>query len=458
MRLVVAATRFQFAVVGLVIVPLTPAAAAAQQAPPATARARYFIRVTAEHPRLADVSVDLENVADALEMDPEYAEALPDRWAQFVSHLTAVDPSGREVGLAYQGAAQWRLGVGHPSAIHLHYQVSLEHDQTHWEFGPKEAAYAKLNWVFYTGRALFIAPPDLGASTVDFVLPPGWTVTTPWQAAPTPRAFLVSGFRELTHVGLVMGKYAVQTLRSGGTKVVVALGQDLAGSMQLFLSALKPLLPAAADLFGGSPPGTFVVLANRDTYTSGGAFLRSISLVFEKAPTADTKTFLAHFLGHEMLHVWIGGAIRAADEDHQNWLAEGFTDYLSYQLMYQEGLLSSKRLSEQASVEYAKYRAQAGRISLFRAGEQKDKNYDLVYSGGYIAALSLDTEIRRLSSGNHDLRTLMRNMYRQYGSTGIRYTYDDVVRMASGCASADLSEWFRNYVQGIQVLAAPPTS
>jgi predicted metalloprotease with PDZ domain len=452
MRLVVAATRFLFAV-RLVIVPLT---VAAQQTAPATARARYSIRVSAEQPRLVDVSVDLENVADVLEMDPEYAEALPDRWAQFVSHLTAVDPSGRAVKISYEGAAQWRLGPGHPSSLRLTYRVSLEHDKTHWEFGAKEAAYSKPNWVFYTGRALFIAPPDLGASTVDFVLPPRWTVTTPWQAAPRPRAFVVPGFRELTHVGLVMGKYAEQTLRVGGTNVTVALGEDLAGSMHLFVSALEPLLPAAADLFGGSPPGTFVVLANRDTYTSGGAFLRSISMVFEKAPTAETKIFLAHFLGHEMLHLWIGGAIRAADEDHQNWLAEGFTDYLSYQLMFQEGLLTSKQLSEQASVEYAKYRAQAGRISLFRAGEQKDKNYDLVYSGGYIAALSLDAEIRRLSSGHHDLRTLMRSMYRQFGSTGTRYTYDDVVRVASGCAGADLSEWFRNYVQGIQVLAAPP--
>jgi predicted metalloprotease with PDZ domain len=456
MRLVVSATSLPFVTVSLVIAQLIAPAAAARQAAPATARARYSIRVTAEHPRLADVSVDLGNVADVLEMDPEYAEALPDRWAQFVSHLTAVDPSGREVKVSYQGAARWRLGAGHPSSIHLHYQVSLEHDKTHWEFGAKEAAYAKPNWVFYTGRALFIAPPNLGASVVDFVLPPDWTVTTPWQAAPGPRAFAVPGFRELTHVGLVMGKYAEQTLRAGGTNVAVALGQDLAGSMPLFIRALKPLLRAAADLFGGSPPGRFVVLANRDTYTSGGAFLRSISMVFQEAPTAETKTFLAHFLGHEMLHLWIGGAIRAADEDHQNWLSEGFTDYLSYQLMLQEGLLTPRQLSEQASIEYGKYRAQAGRISLFRAGEHKDKNYDLVYSGGYVAALSLDTEIRRRSSGHRDLKALMQRMYRQFGSTGSRYTYDDVVRLASGCASADLSEWFRNYVQGIQVLAAPP--
>lgn len=456
MRLAVAATRFLAGAVSLVMVPLTAAVAASQQAGAATPRARYSIRVTAEHPRLADVSVNLDNVADVLEMDPEYAEALPDRWAQFVSDLTAVDTSGRAVKVSYEGAARWRLGPGHPSSLRLTYRVSLEHDKTHWEFGAKEAAYSKPNWVFYTGRALFIAPPDLGASTVHFALPPAWTVTTPWQGAMAPRTFEVPGFRELTHVALVVGRYATQTLRVGDAEVTVALGQDLASSMQLFISTLEPLLPAAADVFGGSPPGKFVVLANRDTYTSGGAFLRSISMVFEKAPTAEAKTFLAHFLGHEMLHLWIGGAIRAADEDHQNWLAEGFTDYLSYQLMFQEGLLTSKQLSEQASVEYAKYRAQAGRISLFRAGEQKDKNYDLVYSGGYIAALSLDTEIRRLSSGHHDLKTLMRSMYRQFGSPGARYTYDDVVRMATGCAGADLSEWFRNYVQGIRVLDAPP--
>ncbi len=71
MRLAVAATRFLAGAVNLVMVPLTAAVAAAQQAAPATARAHYSIRVTAEHPRLADVSVDLQNVGDVLEIPPK---------------------------------------------------------------------------------------------------------------------------------------------------------------------------------------------------------------------------------------------------------------------------------------------------------------------------------------------------------------------------------------------------
>jgi predicted metalloprotease with PDZ domain len=416
--------------------------------------ARYIITVDPQEPRLARVSAHLPVLLDRLQMNPEYAEQLPDRWAKFITGMTAKDETGKEIKLNYLGAARWNIPSPLPRTIDLCYLVHLDHDKEVWEFGPKEAAYAKKDWFFYTGRTLFIGYPDQKDTSVEFKVPEGWTVTTPWEKtlSNAPETFSVPNFKELTNVGLVLGKYSQKTLRAGGSAVTIALGQDLAGSMDLFEALIKPLLPRTADFFAGSPAGKFVILANRDNYTSGGAFIRSVSLVFSEPPSAEETAYIAHILCHEMIHLWIGNAIHPADEDHENWLAEGFTDYLSYQIMADAGLLTRQQVLEQIAEENAKYLAVAGHISMREAGEKKADNYDLVYSGGFMAAFALDAEIKKASRGKNSFQTLLRAMYQQFGVTGNSYTLGDVVQLASQAAGKNLSPFFNSYVQGIKII------
>ena len=415
--------------------------------------AHYAITVDAKDQRLNHVSADLPVRDDILRMEPSYAEKLSDRWAKFITHLVARNETGKEVKLDYLGAARWRISSPLPQIIHLEYFVHLDHDRENgiWEFGPKEAAYAKKDWFFYTGRALFIGTVAQTEAVVEVKVPSGWRVTTPWKSL-SNNTFKVSDFSELTNVALVLGKYPERTLKAGQTEVSIALGADLANSMDLFESMVNPLLTHTATFFGGSPPGKFVILANRDTYTSGAAFTRSVSMVFKDPPSGQAKAFVAHILCHEMIHLWIGNAIRAADENRENWLAEGFTDYVSYDILASAGFLSRQDVLNQLQEESRNYAAQAGHISMRDAGEKKDEYYDLVYSGGFVVAAALDAQISNATSGKHSLQTMIRTMYQQYGMPSKRYTIDDVILLASQEAGVDLSSFFSNYVRGTKII------
>jgi predicted metalloprotease with PDZ domain len=420
----------------------------------ATVPSEYVLTVRAANPTVTEVEASLAVTDDILEMDDGYAEHLPDRWAKFVHGLSASDTAGRTIALQYLGAAKWRIPAPRPRVIRLAYRVALDHDKEDWQFGAKEAAYSKQDWYFYTSRTLFIGTAHLSGATIRFRLPTGWTVTAPWaEVAGARDTFRVPNFEELTNVALVMGKYATRTVRSGASQVTIALGVDLADAMDVFESTARALLPAATKVFGGAPAGTFVVLANRATYSSGGAFIRSVSMVFKDAPTAASGVQLGQFLGHELVHLWLGNAIRAAEVEHEYWLSEGFTDYLSYRLLVDIGLMSRADLAGVFETQSQKYLTHAGERSLRAAGLEKDKNYDLVYSGGFMVAVAVDSEIRRGSNNVRDLYAMVREMYRVFGTSGRRYTFDDVVSIAARMSgSPKVSALLQDCVAGQQIL------
>jgi predicted metalloprotease with PDZ domain len=419
-----------------------------------TGPSQYVLTVRSANPTVTEVEASLAVTDDILEMDEGYAEHLPDRWAKFVHGLSARDTAGRSIALQYLGAAKWRIPAPRPSVIRLTYRVTLDHDKEDWPFGAKEAAYRKPDWYFYTSRTLFIGNAHLSGVSVQFRLPASWTVTTPWtEVAGARNTFRVPNFDELTNVALVMGKYATRTVRSGESQVTIALGRDLADALDVFERTARSLLPAATNVFGGAPAGTFVVLANRATYSSGGAFIRSVSMVFKDPPTAASRVELGQFLGHELVHLWLGNAVRAAEVEQEYWLSEGFTDYLSYRLLVDVGLMSRADLAGVFETQNQKYLKHAGERSLRAAGLEKDKNYDLVYSGGFMVAVAIDSDIRRESNKVRDLYSMVREMYREFGTSGRRYTFDDVVRIAERMSgSPKVSALLRDCVAGQQIL------
>ena len=153
-----------------------------------------------------------------------------------------------------------------------------------------------------------------------------------------------------------------------------------------------------------------------------------------------------------MIHLWIGNAIRAADETHENWLTEGFTDYLSYQIMLMAHFMSRPELLSQYEEESKKYVAQAGHVSMRDAGENKQENYDLIYSGGFLVAVALESEINKATSGKNNFQTMIRKLYQQYGVTAKPYSFENVVQLASQEAGVNLSPFFNSYVKGTRII------
>lgn len=444
-------------------------------APEATADLReaadttiYTVTVPAYDNRVVAVQAHIVLADSLLLMYPEGADHVPDSWATYVRDLTATDDVGRPVTLRASGRAQWVVASPLPRALNLSYEVLVHHDAGPWPFGSKEAAYARTDCVFLTGKALFIAQYQTADAVVRVVLPPTWSVATPWadldqarvpQAPAAPptvtHTFAVPNVYELLEVGMLVGRHLERTIRSGDAAVTLAVGRDLESALPLFEAAVRPLVPAAAGVFGGTPKGKFIVIANRDTYDGGTGFTRSFGMVFKDVPTAQNRGNWGHIIAHELLHLWNGIAIRPADGAQEYWFSEGFTDYLANLLEHRTGMITEDTLIARIGQHYDKYlaaRAVGPGVSLRSAGDDKAKYYDLVYSGGFLTALALDVELRQRSAGRRGVEDLLRAMYRDFGGTGKPYAAADVQRAASEVAGADLGTFFARYVEGTAAL------
>lgn len=454
---------------GAIAVILLTTAARAWAAPRAD-QTGYTVTLREYDKRLIRVDAHVVLTDSVLLMYPEGASHLPDGWATFIRDLVATDDSGARVNLKYVGNGQWIVPPPRPSSVNLQYEVLIHHDAGPWPFGSKEAAYARDDCVFLTGKALFIAQYQTTDAVVRFVLPASWTIATPWadaddagvpreasesKPATVVRAFRVPDVYELLEVGMLVGKHLERTIRFGGVEVTIAVGNELAPSLDLLHQTLAPLVPAAATMFGGTPSGRFTVIANRDVYDGGTSFTRSFDMVFRDPPSPKNKGHWGHIIAHELLHLWNGNSIRPVDGTQQYWFSEGFTDYLANLLELRTGIITERELFARLATHDSLYRAAraaAPDMSLRAAGDDKAKNYDLVYSGGLLSALVLDVELRRMTAGRSGIEDLMRAMYRDFGAGRKPFTPADLEREVQSVAGRDMSAFFKRFIDGTESL------
>lgn len=417
----------------------------------------YTLTLSETNRRLVKVEARLPVQGGTLMMHPAGANHLPDGWAAFVRNLTAKNESGQIIQLQAAGKARWQIPEPLPQTITLSYDLLIEHDQDRWPFGHDEAAYVKADCVFFIGRALFIGAPTFKNISLRFQLPPGWRVSAPWPGTSRQsHTFVIPQADELLDAAFLVGKHYERLIKVEGVEAVIATGQDLKDAADLFEATIKPILTAASKLFGGapvingSPSSRFLIIANRDTFDGGGTFPRSISMLFKDPPQLSNRDKWGHIIVHELLHLWNGMSVRSVSQEH--WLSEGFTDYLAYLLEARAGFIKLPELFAHLAREYGKYTAVAGKFGMRPAGVAKAKNYDLIYSGGLIAALALDLELLQRTGGRQGLGTLLSHMHREFGLTGKRYALADVVRLASGIGGTDLNPFFKDYVEGAQVI------
>lgn len=412
-----------------------PGAAQAPARAPATGT-WYTARIEAWDRRLVHVEARIEITDSILTMYPEGAGHVPNAWATFVRDLVATDDQGRRIRLRDLGKGRWIVPRPFPPAVRLRYQVLLHHDAGPWPFGSKEAAYVKEDGVFVTGRALFIAQELMRPITVRLDVPERWLVATPWAEVPGQRhTFRVPDVVELLQVGMLLGQHQQRRLLLNGTAVVLAVGRSLPDALELFSGTLGPALAQAEALFGGSPAGKFVVIANADSYDGGSAFTRSFDVVFREPPTLENRPRWAHVITHELLHLWLGGAISPPQRDQEYWLTEGATDYLANLVELRTGIIDRDRFHARVAEAWDKYRATGGGRSLRAAGADKAGNYDLIYSGGLLATLILDVEMRRASEGRTGIDALMRRLYALHGRERRPMRYTDLRSILAEVAS-----------------------
>ncbi|HEX7705241.1 MAG TPA: hypothetical protein VF701_02175 [Thermoanaerobaculia bacterium] len=410
--------------------------------------ASYVVRFDEQDRRLAFVEARIRSRDEFLLMYPEGANHLPAGWATFIRNMSATDGEGREVTLESNGRDLWRNPRPGGEELTFRYEILIHHDAGRWPSGWDEAAYVKGESIFLTGKALFITAFDQSDIEVRFSLPEQWQLVTPWESRGS-RQFVVAGPVELTESAIMVGRFDERTVKIGSVEVVLAVGHSLPNAAELFEETLRSVLPEAAAVFGGSPEGRYVIAANREeAFTGGGAFPRSLSLLFQDPPTLENRPEWSHIVIHELLHLWIGVAISPPRDQQEDWFTEGVTDYLTNLIQVGNGLISEQTFWDRVADHDSKYQAAAGDVSLRDAGRDKGRHYDLIYSGGLVTALALDVEMRVKSGGKAGVVDLLREMYRSHGLGGVPFTARDVVDAAVRLVGSDLSLFFESHLYG----------
>ena len=426
---------------------------AALEAHESSPTGRYTVTVGSADKRLVRIDAKVRTRGDTLLMYPDGASHVPEGWATYIRNLEAFDRQGNRVLLESTGPGAWGVpDQFEGQEIGLRYEVLLHHDSGKtWPFGWDEAAYVKGDAVFFTGKALFITALDMQDVRVDFRIPSEWRLVTPWTPGCEGRSYRVRDAVELTESAHFTGEFINRRVTAAGATVEIGLGNALAESAPLIEGVLQGSLSTAATMLGPVPAQTFVVIADIEPkYSGGGTFVRSVSMLFQEPPTVANRDEWGHIVTHELLHLWLGGALQPAAEQ-EYWLTEGFTDYLSNLVELRSGLITEERFWERIREHQAKYVQQAGRVSLRDAGLQKGTYYDLVYSGGVLAALALDVEMRQASGLRRGVPDLVRALNEEFGGRG-RFTPDDVIRLANQLSGSDFGPFLRDYVLGVGLL------
>ncbi len=186
-----------------------------------------------------------------------------------------------------------------------------------------------------------IAPDGaVSTATLRFDLPPGWTnvdTSHRMQGERTRFAIVDPDRRFLRPVGwIIAGDVGTRREQIEGMEVSVAAPKGDAMRRQDVLAFVNTTAAEMRHAFGTLPEKLLIVGAGDPMWRGGLSGPRSLFLHADRPLISENATST---LIHELTHVVT--RVRGADDD--DWIAEGFAEFYSIELMRRTGLISEAR-------------------------------------------------------------------------------------------------------------------
>ena len=424
------------------------------------ASAKYEVKIDADERRVAHVKCVLTPKVSSDAKDDQKPLMLfmshfgtddtYDGYGRYLRDLTATDTDGEKIPVTEIGKTQWMVETENDLPVTLRYKVLLNHDEREWPPGRDEAPYVQEDCIFCPGYALFIVS-EVENIELRVDVPDDWHVSTPWNRIGNERhRFAITDHDDLMYVYMVLGRHSEKMAESDGAEILIALGGHFKASMDEVQRTVKSLLHTYSEIFGGTPKDRMLFVTNPcDTY-GGGVSGHSISVLMDGTLDADNRQSWTPLVAHEICHIWNGKAINFSGQEY--WFSEGFTEYASKISCTRLGIISEQDFLRDLERKCELYLSKQGELSIREAGENKVPNRELVYEGGSLIAAALDLQIRNLTKNRNSLDDVMKQMYKEFGLTGSKYTMDDVIRIVSQIADEDFQPFFKKYVSGTERL------
>ncbi len=293
-------------------------------------------------------------------------------------------------------------------ASRLRYQFVVDHERSPKRYDSRMTD----DWAIFRAekmvpRASVTARRSLHSrATLEFELPQGWSVATPYGSVGDLRYTIDDPTRRFDQPEgwMLAGKIGSRNDKIGNVRVVVAAPSGDNARRQDTLAFLKFTLPRLEEVFPQLPPRLLIVSAGDPMWRGGLSGPASMFLHSDRPLISENRTST---LLHELAHIALG--IRGDEES--DWIVEGFAELYSL-----EALRRSGGISEQRYKQALKHQSQWAKRSQTLFGSHSNGP---TTARAVLALRAADAEIRSVTAGKASLDDVARKLASERGTVSL---------------------------------------
>ncbi len=279
----------------------------------------------------------------------------------------------------------------------LRYSVAINHQRADGGFD----ALVGAKWAIFRGDDAFPQARVLakGHSVSEMVLtvPKGWHVNTGYQrTSETQYRFSLKDLQrkfDAPKGWMIAGEIANRIEKIAGCEVFVAGPEGLGIRRQDMLALLNYNLPEMQRAFGVMPARLLIVTGPDPMWRGGLSGPNSLFIHMDRPLISENGTST---LLHELTH----SITRIVGSSRSDWIAEGLAEFYGFEVIRRSGGMTEERFSDTIDA-LKKWSKAVTTITVPRsAGE--------VTAKAVVLLSELDTEIRNVSGGKHNLDDVTR--------------------------------------------------
>jgi predicted metalloprotease with PDZ domain len=317
------------------------------------------------------------------------------------------------------------------------------------------------SYFFSFGYGLFILPhnPELEANItlVWNQLPAHWTIANSHGANQVQQKHFLP-FIQLQHALFLAGDFNLIQCGPSANPVYIATRGDLRFTNDEFVHLTEEIIKSQRDFWKDYDFPHYLITAipiEDENVISGTATTNAFSLFLGKFtyPKDEYLNRLAHMISHEHFHTWIGQKMASSEQENSMfWFTEGFTEYYSIKLNYQNGIMTLKQYVDHTNELLAEY---------FESSVHHESNDRIVkdfwndpevqrlpYFRGYVLASYWDSKIKNTSSGLYCLDNVMHDLQKATRDKGTFSKADLITILSRYLPEEEISKIEQHVTQG----------
>ncbi len=260
-------------------------------------------------------------------------------------------------------------------------------------------------------------PDAVSRSTVEFVVPEGWSALTPYPGIEGLRGRIEDPERRFDRPKgwLLLGRLGSRREEIAGVEVVVAgpTGQSL--HRLDVLSFLGWTFPELAKIFPELPPRLLIVMARDPMWRGGLSGPASLFVHGDRPLVSENRTST---LLHELVHVLSG----VHGDPESDWIVEGLAEFYSVELLRRTGGIGELRFSE-AMGDLAAWGADVKSLFVRRSSGPTTARAAVVLRAA-------DYEIREATDGRRSLDDVARRLAAAEGDVSYKLLWEAAEQVA----------------------------